>query len=143
MKTVTVDAALSQLEAVQAFIETELDQKRIPDRARMQIALAAEEIFVNIVHYAYHPQTGTVTVSCSAEGEPLQVILEFTDSGRPFDPLAAPKADVSLSAGERKIGGLGILLAQKSMDQISYVYRDGKNILTLKKNLPVSSPANS
>ena len=134
MKSMTVDAVPEQLERVQAFIAAELERADIPARARMQIALAAEEIYVNIVRYAYHPGKGKATVSCSAEGEPLQVILEFADSGRPFDPLAAPEADVTLPAGEREIGGLGILLARKSMDQISYAYRDGKNILTLKKN---------
>ena len=67
------------------------------------------------------------------EGKPLQVILEFLDNGRPFDPLTVSEADTTLPAGEREIGGLGILLVKKSMDQISYAYKDGKNILTLKK----------
>lgn len=135
MKSITVDATLENLEEVQNFIELELEKSGCPVKARMQISMAAEEIYVNIAHYAYRPGIGKATISCSVEGDPLQVILEFLDNGHPFDPLSVSDADTTLSAGERKIGGLGILLVKKSMDQIFYSYKNGQNILTLKKTI--------
>lgn len=75
------------------------------------------------------------TGSLAVVGEPLQVTLQFLDSGKPFDPLAKPDADTGLSAEEREIGGLGILMVKKSMDQVRYEYKDGCNIPRLKKQL--------
>ena len=72
---------------------------------------------------------------CCVGGDPLQVTIQFLDSGKPFDPLAKEDADTTLSAEERGIGGLGILMVKKSMDAVDYAYVDGKNILTIKKNL--------
>lgn len=135
MKSITVDATVENLEKVQSFIEAELVEINCPVKAMMQISMAVEEIYVNIARYAYNPEIGKATVLCSVEGEPLQVILEFLDNGHPFDPLAFEDADTSLPAGEREIGGLGILLVKRSMDQISYAYREGQNILTLKKRI--------
>lgn len=135
MKSITVDATVENLEKVQSFIETELEKNDCPAKAMMQISMAVEEIYVNIARYAYNPEVGKATVLCSVEGEPLQVMLQFLDNGHPFDPLAFKDADTTLPAGEREIGGLGILLVKKSMDQISYDYQEGQNILTLKKRL--------
>ena len=67
--------------------------------------------------------------------DPLAAIITFIDSGMPYDPLARPDPDVTLPAEEREIGGLGIYMVKKSMDNISYEYKDGKNILTIKKYL--------
>ena len=69
-------------------------------------------------------------------GDPKTVTIQFEDSGVPFDPLAKKDADTTLSADEREIGGLGILMVKKSMDQMAYERRDGKNILTIQKKLP-------
>ena len=81
-------------------------------------------------------KTGTATVEVSSkDGKPAQVIISFSDHGVPYNPLAKDDPDVTLSAEERQIGGLGIFLVKKTMDDISYEYRDGKNILTIKKNL--------
>lgn len=135
MKELTVPATLEQLDAVQAFIEEELEENGCPMKAVMQISIAVEEIYVNIAHYAYHPEIGEATVRCCVGGDPLQVTVQFLDSGKPFNPLAKPDADVSLSAEERDIGGLGILMVKKSMDDVTYEYKDGCNILTLKKSL--------
>ena len=135
MKELTVSATLEKLEEVQAFIAGELEEYGCPMKAAMQISIAVEEIYVNIAHYAYHPEVGEATVRCCVGGDPLQVTIQFLDSGKPFDPLSKPDTDVSLSAEERKIGGLGILMVKKSMDDVTYEYRGGFNILTLKKNL--------
>ena len=101
----------------------------------MQILIAVEEIYINIAHYAYNPEIGKATVLCTIEGDPLQVVIEFIDSGSPFDPLAKKDADTTLSVDERDIGGLGILMVKKSMDVVKYEYKDGKNILTIVKNI--------
>lgn len=135
MKELTVPATLEKLDAVQAFLEEELEKNDCPMKAVMQISIAVEEIYVNIAHYAYHPEIGEATVRCSVGGDPLQVTIQFLDSGKPFDPLAKQDADTTLSAEERDIGGLGILMVKKSMDNVAYEYRDGCNILTLKKRL--------
>ena len=135
MKEITVAATLDNLARVQEFIEAELEGCGCPMRAMMQIAVAVEEIYVNIAHYAYHPSVGEATVRCAVGGEPLQVTIQFLDSGKPFDPLKKPDGDITLSAEEREIGGLGILMVKKSMDDVQYQYKGGCNILTLKKQL--------
>ena len=135
MKEITVAATLDNLARVQEFIEAELEGCGCPMRAMMQISVAVEEIYVNIAHYAYHPSVGEATVRCAVGGEPLQVTIQFLDSGKPFDPLKKPDADITLSAEEREIGGLGILMVKKSMDDVQYQYKGGCNILTLKKQL--------
>lgn len=135
MKKLTVPATLTQLDAVQAFIEGELEENGCPMKAVMQISIAVEEIYVNIARYAYHPEIGEATVRCAVGGDPLQVTIQFLDSGKPFDPLQKKDTDTTLSASEREIGGLGILMVKKSMDDVRYEYRDGLNILTLEKSL--------
>ena len=129
-------AALDQLEQVQAFIAQQLEGYPCSGRAKFQLDVAVEEIFVNIAHYAFSPdQHGEATVRCSVGGSPLQVTIQFLDNGTPFNPLAKEDADTSLSAEERQIGGLGILMVKKSMDAVDYAYEDGKNILTIKKSI--------
>lgn len=135
MKELTVPATLEKLDDVQAFIEGELEENGCPMKAVMQISIAVEEIYVNIAHYAYHPEIGEATIRCQVGGDPLQVTIQFLDSGKPFDPLKKPDADTTLSAEERDIGGLGILMVKKSMDAVDYTYEDGKNILTIRKSI--------
>lgn len=135
MKEITLPATLENLAAVQAFVEEELEAADCPMKAMMQVSIAVEEIYVNIAHYAYNPEVGEATVRCAVGGDPLQVTIQFLDSGKPFDPLAKPDADTTLSAEEREIGGLGILMVKKSMDDVQYRYENGCNILTLKKHL--------
>ena len=103
-------ATEDQLEPVQSFIDGELEQYDCPPKAQIQLAVAVEEIFINIVRYAYHPEVGLATVRCSVGGDPLQVTIQFLDNGKPFNPLEKEDADITLSAEERDIGGLGILM---------------------------------
>lgn len=127
-------ARLEELEGVQSFIGEVLETFDCSMKSQMQIEIAVEEIFVNIARYAYDPaQGGDVLIRCGAEGEPCQAVIQFVDRGVPFDPLAKEDADVTLSAEERKIGGLGILMVKKTMDGMEYQYEDGKNVLTLRK----------
>ena len=129
-------AALDQLEQVQAFVAEQLEGYACSEKAKFQLDVAVEEIFVNIAHYAYRPeQLGEATVRCCVGGSPLQVTIQFLDNGTPFNPRAKEDADITLSAEERKIGGLGILMVKKSMDAVDYTYEGGKNILTIKKSI--------
>jgi anti-sigma regulatory factor (Ser/Thr protein kinase) len=102
---------------------------------QMQIELAVEEIFVNIAKYAYSPEVGRAKVRVELEQDPLKVIITFIDQGMPYDPLAKDDPDTTLSAEERQIGGLGVYMVKKTMDDITYEYKNGQNILTIKKKL--------
>jgi len=135
MKAITVPATLDQLDTVHAFIALELDAADCPMKARIQIEIAVEEIYVNIARYAYHPEIGEATIRCEVGGDPLRVTIQFLDGGNPFDPLKKKDVDTTLSAEERDIGGLGILMVKKSMDAMEYAYQDGKNVLTIKKKI--------
>ena len=130
----TVEATVENLPQVMGFLEQHLKEADCPLKAQMQITVAAEEIYVNIAHYAYTPGTGEATVRLEITDEPAAATITFSDSGIPFDPLKKADPDVTLSAEEREIGGLGIYMVKKSMDDVRYAYRDGQNILTLKKN---------
>ena len=129
-------ARLDQLEPVQEFVLDQLSSYPYTERVRAQLDVAVEEIFVNIAHYAYPPdQPGWALVRCQVEQDPLRIQVQFVDGGVPFNPLATKDADITLSAEERNIGGLGILMVKRSMDAVEYAHSDGKNILTLTKNL--------
>ena len=135
MKIITVPAEAAALEMVNAFIQEKLESINCPKRAKMQMMLAVEEIFVNISSYAYHPEVGQAEVGVDIDGDPPTVTIRFLDQGRPFNPLEKPDADTTLSAQDREIGGLGILLVKKIMDQVDYAYENGKNILIIKKEI--------
>lgn len=135
MKEITVPALLEKLEDVIAFVDGQLEAHDCPMKVQMQVDIAVEELFVNIAHYAYNPEIGEATVRLGVGGDPLQVTIQFLDGGKPYNPLVKADPDVSLSAEERDVGGLGIFMVKKSMDDVAYAYEDGKNILTIKKNL--------
>ena len=138
MKEFTVEAKVENLDKVIAFVNSELETADCPMKIQMQIELAVEEIFVNIAHYAYGEETGSATVTVDVSSGDTAVIC-FSDSGVQYDPLAKEDPDVTLSAEKRSIGGLGIFMTKKSMDHISYEYRDGHNVLTMEKRIGVSA----
>ena len=135
MKELTIAATVENIEIVTDFVNEQLEAFDCPMKAQMQIDIAIDELFGNIAHYAYHPEIGQATVRVEVIEDPLAVIITFIDNGVPYDPLAKADPDISLSAEERKIGGLGIYMVKKSMDDITYEYKDGQNILAIKKNL--------
>jgi anti-sigma regulatory factor (Ser/Thr protein kinase) len=135
MKELTVDAAIENIETVTNFINEELEQLNCPMKAQIQIDVAIDELFGNIARYAYNPETGKATVRIEVDKAPLSVVITFIDHGKPFDPLSAATPDITLSAEERGIGGLGIFLVKKSMDLVEYEFENGHNILKIKKNL--------
>jgi sigma-B regulation protein RsbU (phosphoserine phosphatase) len=131
----TVSASVDRLDDVQRFIEEKLEEAGCPQKEKGQIRLAAEEIFVNISRYAYPSGNGEVKVTVDISGQPAEASVTFTDTGIPFDPLSVQDPDTTLPAEQRKTGGLGIFLARRMMDDVLYEYREGQNILTLKKRI--------
>ncbi|MBO4501524.1 MAG: ATP-binding protein, partial [Clostridia bacterium] len=129
------EATEDNLQKVLDYVDAQLEAVDCPMRSRMQFDLAVEEIFVNIAHYAYAPDVGKATVRTEVSGDPVTVSITFIDRGVPYDPLKKADPDVTLSAEERDIGGLGIFLTKKVMDDISYEYKNGQNVLTLKKTI--------
>ena len=126
-------ADINKLDQVLAFIEEHLEEHETSMKAITQISIAVEEIYVNIAHYAYGESEGDATIQVSFEDR--VVSITFIDTGMPYDPLAKPDPDITLSVEERQIGGLGIYMVKQSMDEVIY-NRDGdKNVLTLKKNI--------
>lgn len=129
------ELTLENLEKVLGFVEGQLKTGGCSVKALMQIQIAVEEIYVNIVHYAYQTETGMVTIGVCVGGDPVQAAITFTDRGIRYNPLANEDPDTTLSAEERKMGGLGIFIVKKSMDDVKYVYSQGQNILTIWKSL--------
>ena len=135
MKELVIPAVVDNLEKVQEFVDQELEASGCSVKAQTQIDIAIEELFVNIAHYAYNPKVGKATIRVNLnEDKPHSVSITLIDEGVPYNPLAKPDPDITLSAEERKIGGLGIYMVKKSMDNMTYEYKDGKNILTIEKN---------
>ena len=135
MKELIIEAKRENLLEVQAFVDEHLEEVGCPMQTQTVIDIAVEELFVNIASYAYDPEIGIAVVQVTVHEEPLSVEITFIDNGVQYDPLAKEDPDVTLSANERKKGGLGIFMVKKSMDKVIYEYKDGKNILTIKKNL--------
>lgn len=135
MKELVVKSLTDNLESVLGFVDSELEDCGCSPKTMIQIDIAVEELFVNIAQYAYGSDTGPATIRVERSEDPRAVTITFIDCGMPYDPLAKPDPDTTLSVEEREIGGLGIFMVKKSMDDMTYEYRDGKNILTIKKNL--------
>ena len=138
------ETKIDNLEKVIEFVEGELAALGCGLKQQVQITVAVEEIYVNIAHYAYAkldengrpiPDTGTGNMELELEAEAGKVRLSFMDRGTPFNPLSKDDPDITLSADERDIGGLGIFMVKKSMDEVLYKHQDGKNILTMIKSI--------
>lgn len=131
----SIEAKTENLGQVLEFIRGQLEKQDCPVRILGQIEIAAEEIFVNISRYAYETGVGDAGIRVEVEQDPLRVAITFMDHGVPYDPLQKEDPDTALSAEDRQIGGLGIYMVKKSMDQVCYEYQDGKNILTIRKKI--------
>ena len=135
MKELTIAATVENINTDTDFVGEQLEAYDCPMKAQIQINIAIDELFSNIAHYAYNPDVGEATVRVEIIKEPLSVVITFIDKGVPYDPLTTAEPDTTLSAEEREIGGLGIFMVKKSMDEIIYRYENGSNILSIRKNL--------
>jgi anti-sigma regulatory factor (Ser/Thr protein kinase) len=143
-KSFECQATIENLVNIMAFVEGELEAMDCALKQQVQITVAVEEIFVNIAHYAYAkldenqkpiPDTGTGPMTLYFESKDGKVYLTFEDAGIPYNPLEKEDPDVTMSAEDREIGGLGIFMVKKSMDEVKYKHEKGKNLLTLVKTI--------
>ena len=135
MAELIVEAKLDNLAQVLQFVDSRLEEEDCPIGLQMKIDVAVEELFVNIASYAYAPGSGSATVRMEVEEDPKTVVITFVDCGVPYDPLAKEDPDVTLSINDREIGGLGIFMVKKSMDDMIYAYENGQNVLTIRKRI--------
>ena len=135
MKEIVIDAKRENLPTVLAFVDELLEEAECPMLTQTAIDVAVEEIFINIASYAYDTETGTAVIQTAVLKDPLSVEITFIDNGNKYDPLAKEDPDITLPKQKRKKGGLGIFMVKKTMDDVIYEYKDGKNILTIKKKL--------
>ena len=139
MKELTIEATPENVDKAIEFVDEMLEEYGCGMKEQMAIDVAVDELFANIAHYAYNPETGYATVRVDVVKEPLSVEITFMDNGKPYDPLAKADPDTTKSIEEREIGGMGIFIVKKSMDAVNYEYKDGKNILTIRKSF-ISEP---
>ena len=135
MKSIIVPATDDGPGIVTEFVRDELSPYDCSAKALYQLEVAIEEIMVNIASYAQLSEDDGAEIRCDILYNPLRVMLQFLDGGIPFDPLASDDPDLSPEALQERVGGLGIFLVKKMMDSVSYVYENGKNKLTIVKNL--------
>lgn len=128
-------ATVDKLDAVLEFIGESLAMTGCSEEDQALIFIAAEEIYVNIAHYAYGDKTGPVVVRTAVSKSPWRVTITFEDEGLPYNPLDKEDPDITLEAEDRSIGGLGIFMVKEMMDDVHYKYRRKKNIFTMSKNL--------
>lgn len=135
MKELSIDATVENIAPVTDFVNGELAALNCPGRIQRQIDVAIDELFGNIAQYAYDPAVGPATVRVEVTEEPLAVVITFIDHGVPYDPLAQADPDVHTPLEERQTSGLGVFLVKQTMDDVTYEYKDGQNILKIKKRL--------
>jgi len=132
MSEFSIEAKPENLTAVIDFVTEKLEAVNCPIKAQTQIFIAVEEIFVNIAHYAYKPEIGGVNIRVSVGDD---VVIEFEDKGRKYNPLEKEDPDITKSVDEREVGGLGVFMVKNIMDAVEYRYEDRKNILVIRKRL--------
>ena len=131
----TFPAKIEALSDVLGFVDQTLESYECPMKVQTAICVAIEEVFVNVAHYAYGEGEGDMTLGIGFNAESREIIFRMTDKGTPFDPLKKPDPDITLSAEDREIGGLGIFITKKTMDTVEYAYENSENILTMIKKI--------
>lgn len=130
-----IEAKIENVDDLTTKVNECLEKMGCSMRSMTQIDIALDELFSNVCHYAYDGELGHVIVDVTEvqDGKAVQITLK--DSGIPFDPLKHQDPDISKSIHERAIGGLGIFMVKRTMDDVLYEYRDGLNMLTVIKTL--------
>ena len=131
----TFPAKIDALSDVLGFVEQTLEECGCPMKIQIAVSVAIEEVFVNVASYAYSGGEGDMTLGIGFDEETRAITFRMADKGVPFDPLQNPDPDITLSAEEREIGGLGIFITKKTMNEIRYAYENGENILTMVKKI--------
>ena len=131
----TFPAKIEALSDVLGFVDQTLESYECPMKIQTAICVAIEEIFVNVAHYAYGDGEGDMTLGIGFDAKTREITFKMTDKGIPFDPLKKPDPDITLSAEDREIGGLGIFITKKTMNTVTYAYENGENTLTMIKKI--------
>ena len=131
----TFPAKTEALPDILGFVEETLEGYGCPMKIQMAVCVAIEEVFVNVAHYAYGEGEGDLILGIGFDEASRTVTFRMADKGIPFDPLKKPDPDITLSAEDREIGGLGIFITKKTMDSLTYSYENGENILTMIKKI--------
>lgn len=131
----TLDATIENVETITGLIDEKLEEAGASMKAEMQINIVIDEIFSNIAKYGYASGKGDATVTLDILQDPLRAEITFINSGEPYDPLAQEDPDIHAALDDRPMGGLGILILKKTMDDVSYEFKDKQNILTVVKAL--------
>jgi Anti-sigma regulatory factor (Ser/Thr protein kinase) len=138
MREIILRATKEEMQKAMDLLEEELTLNNCAEILKMQFIIAFEELFVNIVHYAYDDNDGTVKMIyefVKDEGEALVLKVDLIDSGIAYNPLDKAEPNIKLSTKERKIGGLGILMAKKFLNEIIYERTNNQNCLSFTKKL--------
>ena len=135
MTNKTFPAKTEALPDILGFVDDMLEKYECPMKIQMAVCVAIEEVFVNVARYAYKEGEGNVTLGIGFDKESRTISFRMADKGVPFDPLQKPDPDITLSAEDREIGGLGIFITKKTMDSVEYVYENGENVLTMIKKI--------
>ena len=133
MESITVEAKNENLEKITDMIDTILDKIDCPVKVKLQINVAVDEIFSNISSYAYKQNVGNATVEIETFDNPKSVEITFKDNGVEYNPLLKGEPNVKANLEERDVGGLGVFIVKKSMDDVKYEYSNGMNIFTMRK----------
>jgi serine/threonine-protein kinase RsbW len=126
-----VEAKVEQLARIREFIADAMRAFGLDDRKSFEVQLAVDEACANIMHYAYSEAGGVIELSCERRNDAVRVIIK--DQGKPFDPTAVPPPDLDADVEDRAVGGLGIYFMRRMMDEVSYKFRNGENVLTMVK----------
>ena len=132
MNQITIKANAKNLDFVFSKLDEVLNNYNPPMKFKLQLELVVEELFVNLCSYSYEDE-GELVIQYSVEENPLRIIIRFIDNGIPFNPLEKESPDLSLSADKREIGGLGLTIVRKNVDELEYKYENNQNILTVTK----------
>ncbi|MDR0562731.1 MAG: ATP-binding protein [Spirochaetaceae bacterium] len=128
---ITLSVSLSELDRLQTWVEGHLPSPDCPEKVRSQIAIVTEEVFVNLIRYAYGGKPGTAVIRLSLRDR--EAVLQFEDAGAGFNPLEYPIPDINADITKRTVGGLGIHLTKTLSDEVVYSRTAGRNLLTVYK----------
>lgn len=132
MKEIILESKIENLNSLLLEIEELIEDKRISIKSKLQLELIIEELFVNICSYAYE-DVGEIKVQYELLENPLRIIVTFIDNGIEFNPLSKTSPDLTLNAEQREVGGLGLTIVRKNVNQIDYKYENNQNNLTIEK----------
>ena len=125
---------MSELERVNAFVEEIGQELGLNFELQMNLNLVMEEMVVNVISYAY-PEGSEAEIELLAESDGKQLKFVLSDRGKEFDPTLGGNTDMDVNPAERDLGGMGIFIVKNIMNEVTYQRLEGKNLLTMKKNI--------